>query len=660
MERILSRRRSSFSNRRTGFSFGQIVSLLILVVFAGGIVWVMFQAGSQPADPNAALPTPTGGIVQIPATSGSSTTSANSSTPLATNQPITAEVKTPPTVPVSGTRTTGNNPAPTGNAASPSATNRPATASVSPTNTFECTFERNTLPNYLKPAHLSALQPQFRSPDKIPAAPTLYEMALLVNPTAFSYSGEITITFWNRARQSMPEVMLRAYPDFFRGLGGELNFISAKVNGRFASLQDRSQTYVAVQPGTSIPACSQATVNVKFSGKIVRQLNENAYAVGTFYAGQNYFALGTFYPQLGIWQPNATGAWDWAVGPLRASSDLTAAEVAFYDVEIEAPTAYNLYGAGVSASPTRQPQTGNKMWRLVGGPFREFAVVGSDSFEPEIVTANAQNNIEVRIVTAKTADSAVKARQDDFAKKARDVSVAALEEYSTLIAPYPYTQYTLVQSPLVGFNGIEWPMFSQYSFELFRKTYQGEEQEYLGLAYSKPGTWVVVHEILHQWFYNLVGNDQQTAPFIDEGLTEYTTYLLPELLAKKLGTPLDSAKRFADSWLDKLKTRLEKEDLAVFGDQPVSSAATQVTLQQAGMLYYRKAPLFYRAYREKFGDEVFFNFLKNYYRKFEYKVVRYNDLVEMLVAAVPGRTEEARAFVLSWLNERNLQKDLKP
>jgi aminopeptidase N len=36
---------------------------------------------------------------------------------------------------------------------------------------------------------------------------------------------------------------------------------------------------------------------------------------------------------------------------------------------------------------------------------------------------------------------------------------------------------------------------------------------------------VIVHESAHQWWYNLVGNDQYSNPWLDEALTEFSTLL---------------------------------------------------------------------------------------------------------------------------------------
>lgn len=521
-----------------------------------------------------------------------------------------------------------------------------------------CSFATG-LPAYLRPEHLAALQPQFRQAANLPGATPLYQLEVTVNPAAASYTGQLTLTFWNRSPQPMPSIVLRTYPDFFKALGGQLVLKEASVNGKGVDVQERAPTFAALPLTEPIAPCSQARLSLRFEGKIVTQLREAAYAVGTFYAGQGFFALGTFYPQLALWEKRAGQAnWDWTVTPMRASADLTASEVAFFDVRLQAPASYQLFGTGVSAE-TPPTQRANKAWRFVGGPFREFAVVGGENYAPETSNGTtAQGNVAVKVFTLKNANPAVVARQQDFARKALAATVMALDEFSAAISPYPYTQYTLVEFPMVGFNGMEWPMFSQFSVAMFTSSYNGQEQEFGGLAYSKPGTLVVIHEVLHQWFYNLVGNDQQAEPFIDEGLTEFCTYLLPQLVAQRNGSSPEAARAFAQSWLDKLWLRVRQQDLPAFGDLKMSSAASEVSLEQAGFIYYRKAPLFYDAFRAKFGEAALMTFLKSYFQRFQYKIVHASDLTEALVAAVPGRENEAHAFINRWFNEKQIVNDL--
>jgi hypothetical protein len=46
--------------------------------------------------------------------------------------------------------------------------------------------------------------------------------------------------------------------------------------------------------------------------------------------------------------------------------------------------------------------------------------------------------------------------------------------------------------------------------------------EYPGIVFSTPDNGTIAHEVAHQWFYGLVGNDQYNDPFLDESLTAFS------------------------------------------------------------------------------------------------------------------------------------------
>ncbi len=637
--------------------FKILAALVLLAVLAVLGFFLILPDANQPAS-KILLPTRTAD--NSPASSIISLPTSGQASPVAL--PVSPVNSTPPDKP----SLAGNTPLVAGplftpialpSSLSPTPSQKVVTATGGRLQNGVCRFDGQEAASYLRPEHFEALQPQFRPAGQLPAAPTLYHLDMIVNPLDGSYSGQADIIFWNRAPDPMPGIMLRTYPDFYRSVGGSLNLKEAALDGKPLMLKDNGLTFVLGQ-GVEVPPCSQARLKVSFEGHTANQLREDAYAVGTFYSGQGFFALGNFYPQLALWQkPPGQARWEWAINPVRASSDLTAAESAFYEVNIKAPSAYQLIGSGLSKETT-VAEGGQRAWHFVGGPLREFAVVGGNNFQAQILTGTTQGNVAVKVYTVNTPESAVVARQQDFARKARDVTIATLEEFSAAVGPYPYVEYTLVQFPLIGFNGIEWPMFSQFSFDLFRRSYVGQEQELDGLVYSKPGTLVVIHEVLHQWWYNLTGNDQQTEPFIDEGLTEYSAYLLPELRARRKGSNVEAARKIMRSGLDNLRNRVRQQDLPAYGDLRVNTPANGFSLKQAGFILYRKAPLFYEAYRNKFGDAALFTFFKNYYVKYRYQLVHFDELATELAQAAQGRESEARLLVNRWLNELQLAVDL--
>lgn len=544
-------------------------------------------------------------------------------------------------------------------------TSTPVSPVIAPTPTPQmlvagnCTLSPAAISAYMKPEYYSALQPRFRQSAALPPAPTLYQMNLAIDPGQASYSGQLTLTFWNTSPQAMSTVVLRNYPEFFKAVGGQLSLSEASINNRPATIQSLASTYTELRSEQPVAPCSRAVLKVNFSGKIATRLREDLYSIGTFYNAPGLFALGNFYPQLAVWEKQAGKAeWSWTMTPVRASSDLTSAEAAYYDVQLEVPSTYQIVATGVAAE-AKSGTKDLKAWRFIGGPFREFAAVASENFSSGEINGTTSGGVAVKVYTLNTPDQTLQTRQQDFARKALNATIATLDNFGPVVGDYPYTQLSLVQFPLVGFNGVEWPMFTQLSSDIFRNDYSGQEQEIEGIVYSKPGTQVVIHEVLHQWWYNMVGNDQQAEPFIDEGLTEYCSYLIPELHAKRTGGSVEAAKAFEQLWLDKIRSRVRNQDLKSTGDLSVKMPASEYDLGQAGFAYYRKAPLFYDTFRQKFGDTAFFTFLKNYFQRYQYRLVHYNDLANALSEAVPGQESEVEPFINRWLNEKHLAEDLK-
>ncbi len=68
---------------------------------------------------------------------------------------------------------------------------------------------------------------------------------------------------------------------------------------------------------------------------------------------------------------------------------------------------------------------------------------------------------------------------------------------------YPYGEVDVVLDNNFWFGGMEYPGFV-----------------------SRPGqSTAVIHELGHQWFYGIVGDDEYNTPWLDEGFTDYATDL---------------------------------------------------------------------------------------------------------------------------------------
>jgi aminopeptidase N len=129
----------------------------------------------------------------------------------------------------------------------------------------------------------------------------------------------------------------------------------------------------------------------------------------------------------------------------------------------------------------------------------------------------------------------------------------------------------------------------------------------------------VAHEVAHQWWYSLVGNDQVNHPWLDESLVGYSTILYYEDTFGK-GVADQVLKQVFEDAYEKLQQ--EKRDQKV--DQPVAA----FTQGDYSTVVYRKGPLFFKTLREAIGDTKFDAFLKTYFRQNRYGIATSERLVE--------------------------------
>ena len=79
----------------------------------------------------------------------------------------------------------------------------------------------------------------------------------------------------------------------------------------------------------------------------------------------------------------------------------------------------------------------------------------------------------------------------------------SLTTFSASFSAYPYPELDVVLGAFPDFGGMEYPT----------------------IVFSEVDKWTVAHEIAHQWWYGLVGNDQYAEPWLDESLATWSEEL---------------------------------------------------------------------------------------------------------------------------------------
>jgi aminopeptidase N len=184
--------------------------------------------------------------------------------------------------------------------------------------------------------------------------------------------------------------------------------------------------------------------------------------------------------------------------------------------------------------------------------------------------------------------------REEHAQLALRHTVNALQSYSQRLGPYPYSELDVLSTPMRAL-GIEYPGAIGISLQLYEP-----DRVVSGLPSQVLLEGVVAHEVAHQWFYNVVGNDQVDEPWLDESAVQYVTALY---YLDMYGS--EGYNGYRASWSD----RWERVDRAAI---PIGRSSRDYAGGEYTPIIYGRGPFFLEALAERMGQDVFDAFLREY------------------------------------------------
>lgn len=444
----------------------------------------------------------------------------------------------------------------------------------------------------------------------MPSMPA-YRMQVQVDPDLQTLTGQMSLRIPPDPEATVPvELYFRLYPNlahYAANMGVDL----VSVNGQgapFSYAASGTALHIVVPPDSVSPG-EPITVDMTWHMSLPTW-PEGYYVL--FGEADGVLSLPLFYPVLAVQDDQAPDGWRLDLG--TPQGDAAFSEMALYQVTVDAPADQVIVASGTLLgiedvpSPAPEGTTDGdaswKSWQFVAGPSREFAFFLSDQFRlTETVAADVRVN------------SWYLAGDEAAGRAAAEYAAAALRVYGELFGSYPYAELDVVAGPLT-FRGMEYPGLVELGLDLYR--HSAYELEFR-----------VAHEVAHQWWYNLVGNDAVNVPWLDEGLAEYATYFY----YKKVGGQED-ADRLVQRW-ETAYAYARDRGLDVVVNQ--EAGAFQGNYEA---MVYGKAALFHDALRKALGEEQYLALLRRYVEAKRYGVATPDDLLA-LIKEFGGSSAEA-------------------
>ncbi len=399
---------------------------------------------------------------------------------------------------------------------------------------------------------------------------SVYHISLRIDSSLTRVDGWQEVRYTNNEVVALDEVAFRLFPNL---TGGYTTVSNVTIDGQPVTpgyAQEDSVLFVPLvqplQPG------EQTVIGMDFDVAVPADVESSNY--GTFAYLDDVLALAHAYPMAAVYDDEG---WNTEIAP--EEGDVVYADASYYLVQVTAPADLTVVTSGVTLDQQRAGDV--QRLTVAAGPARDFYLAAGEAYE-----------VVSKQVGETTVNSYAPARLRAGAEQAAEIAAAALEAFGRRFGPYPYTELDLV-STATSALGVEYPgiialndaMYGRPSGRLLEST--------------------VVHEVAHQWFYNVVGNDQVDEPWLDEALSQYATLLYYVDRRDAAGErafyeSLQGRWEFADG---------EKIPIGL----PVAAYTEAGPYSRTyGAIVYGRGALFFEALRDEMGQEAFDEFLYDY------------------------------------------------
>ena len=450
-------------------------------------------------------------------------------------------------------------------------------------------------------AEVSALLPAYQADAVTLGDIPHYDLNLEIDFSQANFTGQSRVNYTNIEADVLDSLFFRLYPNGGKSYGnGHLQVEDVQVGGQEVetdlSLQD---SVLEVMPPEPLLPGDTVQIDMKFSGEVPVDFGgqETPAGYGIYNLSDDVMALSGWYPQLAVYDDEG-----WNLDPVSAIGDSVYSDTANYIVDVSVDSDVKLAATGVEVEQVKF--NGQTKYHYISGPVRDFFLVMS----PDFLVAS-------RMVDGTLVNSYYLPGHEQGGKIGLQVAADSLTVFNQRFGTYPFTELDLVEAPMRNALGVEYPGIMLAVTSLYDDP-------------SQPSFAVTTaHEVAHQWWYSVVGNNVIDEPWLDEALATYSSGLyMQDVIGQQAYEGITGYwdERYAAVVADGLDD-LVTEDLRYF------EGSTEH--KPYGTIVYSKGALALKAIREEIGDQAFFEALQHYFQANKYMIAESDDLLESFEAS---------------------------
>ena len=306
-----------------------------------------------------------------------------------------------------------------------------------------------------------------------------YTLSLTSDPQGFVWTGTERIAFTNTDPTALTRVYLRLWDNAVSGCAKPLAIRVTHLKGGSAHVPNGDCTVLRI--GLPAPLGQGDSTEVSFDLRIiVPNLNWRFGHIGSMALVGNAIPVLAIHDLLG-----------WHLEPYTSNGESFYSQVSDFTVTFTTPKSLALPATGVITASSKHGGTITTTFEADG--VRDFAWASGPLSEEE---ATAPTGVLVKVWWP---SNITKAQADSMLTLSR----SAMASHAAAYGAYPYPEVDVVLGTFTRFGGMEYPQF----------------------VMTDVSSNALVHELAHQWWFGLVGDDQYTEPWLDESFATYATDL---------------------------------------------------------------------------------------------------------------------------------------
>ena len=421
-----------------------------------------------------------------------------------------------------------------------------------------------------------------------------YRISVKLDTSTHTLTCDETVKYVNTAGVSLNEVFFHLWTNAQQELL-TLNEVADEA-GRPLSHQTVKSVHLRVRLGESVLPGANITVRIRFNVTIP----EIQWRLGW---SETHFNVANWYPIVAVYDENG-----WNLPPYSFSGESFYSEVANYDVDVTLPADQIVAASGELVEKLALPN-GNAKWVWRARLIRDFSFFCSQDF---VVATVIEGDIKVASYYLKGHG----ARGVD----ALHVAKNAITTFSSMFKPYPYKTFSVVESDLGGAKDGLFVAGMEYASLILIDDY------FYFSSDKRSFETVIAHEVAHQWFAFMVGNNPYKEPWLDESFATYSEIVYYEFTYGPAASRqhLIKMRKIYNDWL------LPRGNDQAVG-QPMDFWESRPSDYYA--VVYAKGALVVGMLRLQVGNATFFRGLQLYFNKFLHRNANATDLISVFEEA---------------------------